>query len=113
MPPVLVRRRESGRVDEILRPGVPLGTLQQASWSEHDIALSPGDALLLMSDGLAEVTNPDGDLFGYQRVQRAFADSGDLEPGRTVARLVESAETFRSGEAFADDVTLMVLRVGR
>jgi len=110
MPPILVRRRDSGRVEEVLRPGVPLGTLRDAEWSEHDIAMAPGDAVLLMSDGLAEITNPGGELFGYERVQKAFAVSGALDPQSAVAQLVETAEAYRSGEAISDDVTLMVLR---
>ena len=110
MPPVLVRRHDSGSVDEVLQPGVPLGTLQGAEWSERDIALTPGDSVLLMSDGLAEVTNPDGELFGYERVRQTFADSGALDPAGAVARLVETANAYRSGEAIADDVTLVVLR---
>jgi len=110
MPPILVRRRDSGLVEEVLRPGVPLGTLPDAEWSEHDIAMTPGDAVLLMSDGLAEITNPGGELFGYERVQQAFAVSGALDPQSAVAQLVETAEAYRSGEAISDDVTLMVLR---
>jgi len=110
MPPVLVRRHDSGRVDEILRPGVPLGTLQGAEWSEHDIAMTPGDAALLMSDGLAEVTNPDSEFFGYERVRQAFADCGALDPSGAVTQLVETADAYRSGEAISDDVTLVVLR---
>ena len=110
MPPILVRRKNSENVEEILRPGVPLGTLREAEWDEHDIALAPGDAVLLMSDGLAEITNPDGELFGYERVQQAFAVSGALDPPNAVAQLVETAEAYRSDQAISDDVTLVVLR---
>lgn len=110
MPPILVRRQDSGQVEEVLRPGVPLGTLPDAEWIEHDIAMAPGDAVLLMSDGLAEITNPDGELFGYERVQQVFAVSGALDPPGAVAQLVETAEAYRSGEAISDDVTLVVLR---
>jgi len=38
--------------------------------------------------------------------------AGALEPGRVVAKLVDTAEAYRSGEAISDDVTLMVLRAG-
>jgi serine phosphatase RsbU (regulator of sigma subunit) len=110
MPPILVRRRDSGHVDEVLWPGVPLGTLQCAEWSEHDIEMAPGDAVLLMSDGLAEVTSPDGEPFGYENVQQAFARAGALEPASAVAQLVDTADAYRSGKVISDDVTLVVLQ---
>jgi len=38
--------------------------------------------------------------------------AGALDPGHAVAKLVDAAEAYRSGEAILDDVTLMVLRAG-
>jgi serine phosphatase RsbU (regulator of sigma subunit) len=113
MPPVLVRRRASSEVDEVLHPGVPLGTLQDAEWGEHEVAVSPGDSVLLMSDGLAEVVSPDGEPFGYDRVLAAFADAGALDPAAMVEHLVAAADTYRGEEAITDDVTLVVLRARR
>ena len=110
MPPVLVRRHTSGEVDEVLLPGVPLGTLQEAKWSEHEVTVAPGDSVLLMSDGLAEVTDPDGEPFGYERVLEAFAAAGALDPAAAVKYLVGMADTYRGDEAIVDDVTLVVLR---
>jgi serine phosphatase RsbU (regulator of sigma subunit) len=110
MPPALVRRHATGEIDEVLLPGVPLGTLQEASWSEHDLTVSPGDSVLLMSDGLAEVMGPDGSPFGYERVQMAFSEAGALDPEATVEHLVAAADSYRGDQAIADDVTLVVLR---
>jgi hypothetical protein len=43
-------------------------------------------------------------------VQRAYAGSGSLDPPGAVARLVETADTYRSGKAITDDPTLVVLQ---
>ena len=42
MPPVLVRRHDTGDIDEVLLPGVPLGTLPEAEWGEHEFNVAPG-----------------------------------------------------------------------
>ncbi len=110
MPPALVHRRATGAVEEFLLPGVPLGTLHEARWSEHDLTVAPGDSVLLMSDGLAEVMGPDGNPFGYERVRAAFAEVGRLVPAAAVEHLVAAADTYRGEEAIADDVTLVFLR---
>jgi serine phosphatase RsbU (regulator of sigma subunit) len=110
MPPVLVRRHDTGDIDEVLLPGVPLGTLQEAEWGEHEFNVSPGDSVLLMSDGLAEVMGPDGEFFGYDRVRSGFSEVGTREPAAVVEHLVSSVDTHRAGESITDDVTLVVLR---
>jgi sigma-B regulation protein RsbU (phosphoserine phosphatase) len=111
MPPLLVRRHRTGRVEEVMLPGVPLGTLREAEWPERDVAVDPGDVILLMSDGLAEVSGGNGDVFGYDGVRRSFSDAGPLDPEGVVAQLLASADSHRAGEAIVDDVTLVVLRV--
>jgi sigma-B regulation protein RsbU (phosphoserine phosphatase) len=113
MPPALIRRQRSGAIEEILLPGVPLGTLQNAEWREAEVAVAPGDTVLLMSDGLAEVPGPGGELFGYDRVQQALREAVDLDPAGTLAHLVAAADGYRGDEPIPDDVTLMVLRARR
>jgi serine phosphatase RsbU (regulator of sigma subunit) len=54
MPPLLVFRKEAGQTEEVLLPGMPLGTKHDAPWEEREIRLASGDALLAMTDGLAE-----------------------------------------------------------
>mgnify|MGYP001812163538 FL=1 len=66
-PPVLVWRQYTERVEEFMLPSVPLGTLARTEYKEVEFDLREGDSVLVMTDGLAEVPNPDGDLLGYDR----------------------------------------------
>lgn len=110
IPPVLIWRQAAGLVEEILVPGVPVGSLKDARWREHEVSVSTGDAVLLMSDGLAEVPGPDGESFGYDSVRRVFAEAGGESPDTAVARLIAAADRYRRGAAIRDDVTLLLLR---
>lgn len=58
-PPLLVARR-SGDVDELLSSGPPLGLTPEMRCDERAHTLAPGDALLLYTDGLYEVSDGDG-----------------------------------------------------
>ena len=110
MPPVLVWRRASGAVEEVMLPSVPLATLADVRFNETQIDLREGDSVLLMTDGLAEVANPDGDLLGYERATRFFSEVADLEPESAIERLLELAADYNEGTPLQDDMTLMVLK---
>ena len=110
MPPVLVWRQVNGSVEEVMLPSVPLATLAGVRFKETEIELQEGDSVLLMTDGLAEVANPDGDLLGYERATRFFSEVADLEPELAIERLLELAADYNEGTPLQDDMTLMVLK---
>jgi serine phosphatase RsbU (regulator of sigma subunit) len=112
MPPALVFRPATGEVEELLLPGVPLGALPDQSYREQTVALSSGETVLFMSDGLPELRDGQGEPFGYDRSQAAFAAAAadDSAPAEVVARLQAAAEAWRGSRPQDDDITLVVLR---
>lgn len=110
MPPVLVWRQASGAVEEIMLPSVPLATLQDVRFAVAEVGLQQGDSVLLMTDGLVEVVNPDGELLGYERATRFFAEAANLEPEQAIERLLKLASAYHQGTPLQDDMTLMVLK---
>ena len=48
---------------------LPLGILQDADFSVMKFKLNERDTLMLMSDGIAEATDANGRLFGFERIQ--------------------------------------------
>ncbi|HEV2844261.1 MAG TPA: SpoIIE family protein phosphatase, partial [Thermoanaerobaculia bacterium] len=55
MPPILLHRSRDGRAEEIALVGMPLGGLL-STYEERRLEIHPGDTVLLMSDGLPELT---------------------------------------------------------
>ena len=66
-----------------------------------------------MTDGLAEVTNPEGDLLGYDRASELFQQVAHLDPESAMAQLLELAAAFHEGTPLQDDMTLVVLKARR
>ena len=66
-------RRHASGAEELRATGMPLGLMPGMTYEEKEITLSPGDTVLLYSDGLAEAHAPDGDMFGFPRVQSCVA----------------------------------------
>jgi len=50
--------------------------------------LKPGDKLMLMSDGVAEATDANGKLFGFERVNEL------LRTAKSVADIANAAQAF-------------------
>ena len=110
MPPVLVYRAGSGHAEEIVLQGMPLGGFAQ-EYEDRHLDLFPGDVILMMTDGLPELANAEGDPLGYPKVRALFEELGSRTPEEIIAGLTIAADAWRKGEAVKDDVTLVAMRV--
>jgi serine phosphatase RsbU (regulator of sigma subunit) len=110
MPPVLVYRGASGRVEEIALSGMPLGGFA-FDFEERHLEVTAGDAVLMMTDGLPELANAGGDPLGYPKVRALFEDLGGRSPREILAGLNRAAEEWTGGEPPKDDITLVAIRV--
>jgi len=110
MPPVFFHHRASGETEEIALQGMPLGGLA-SEYQERSLEIAAGDTLLLMSDGLPELTNGDGDPLGYPRVRSLFESLSGKPPQEVIAGLAAAAESWTESQAPKDDITLVVIRI--
>ncbi len=110
MPPLLLYRRESASVEEVALAGMPLGGLA-FDYEERRLEIEPGDTILLMTDGLPELADPEGEPLGYPRVRSLFAELGNLPPAEVIAGLARVAESWAAGQPYRDDVTLVAIRI--
>ena len=93
---------------ELRATGMPLGLLPGMNYEEREATLTPGDELLLYSDGVTEAHGAEREMFGTPRLVEHVAnpESGDLIDG-----LLTSLQRF-TGEDWEqeDDITLVTLR---
>lgn len=108
-PPLILRRGGTVEVLEAFAP--PLGVRLPFRAADREVALQPGDTIVVHSDGVYESRNAEGEEYGLDRLQRFIAEQPANVP---VAELrdgiVRDAERFR-GRAQDDDVTVVVARV--
>jgi serine phosphatase RsbU (regulator of sigma subunit) len=67
---------------------LPLGMIESSESSLMQFELKDGDRLMLMSDGVAEATDDDGHLFGFERVHQL------LQTARSATEVANAAQTF-------------------
>jgi serine phosphatase RsbU (regulator of sigma subunit) len=97
-------RRADGAIEPLQPWGLPLGVLSTERYTERAITLSPGDLLVVYSDGLSEARP---DLFRDQATLAAQISPADTA-GATAQKLVDLATA--SGGQLPDDLTVVVVR---
>ncbi len=87
---------ENGR-EIALPPSLPLGVIADTQYAETTIRITPGHWLTLLTDGVVEARNAQGELFGFDRT-RALT----TEPAEKIA---QAAQHFGQ----EDDITVLTL----
>jgi serine phosphatase RsbU (regulator of sigma subunit) len=90
-------------VRELKEGALIVGLIPGATYSGASDVLRPGERLLIVTDGLTETENPNGDLFGTAELSRAALD-------RDIDGILEAVSQFRSHGEALDDCTLLEVR---
>jgi serine phosphatase RsbU (regulator of sigma subunit) len=92
--------------------GMPVGLFAGHGYVERTVQLDDDDLLFFYTDGLVELENETGDMFGADRLESLLRADGR----RGVDTLLERAESgvrdFRGKAEPFDDLTMMALRLG-
>jgi PAS domain-containing protein len=100
--------RSTGLVEELGLTGTLLGVLDEVELADRSAHLSRGDALVLYTDGLTEVTAPR--VWSRAHLDRAVAGARRRDAQGIVDHLAAQAEAEAEGPP-RDDLALMAVRV--
>ena len=109
----LVLRAGDGSVQPLAGSGTLLGAVPDLHLGEASTTLTPGDSVLLYTDGATEARAPrhDGvELFGESALRATLASARGHDATAIAATITKAVQTF-SGGALTDDLALLVLRV--
>jgi sigma-B regulation protein RsbU (phosphoserine phosphatase) len=103
--------RKSGRLDEIVLPGPPLGLFygDGLPFESRTIEAEPGDVLLVGSDGIGSIANPGGDLFEDLELRRVLAGLAGRDGETVIRETMKQALAFGEDRALPDDVNLVAV----
>jgi serine phosphatase RsbU (regulator of sigma subunit) len=100
----------NGSTCKVGRPGRAIGVFDEVDLTEQEIRLSPGDALVLYTDGVVEARSPDGTFFGEERLAALLRSCTGLG-AQAIAGRVESTVSDFQEDNLHDDVAVLVLRI--
>lgn len=101
---------EKGEINHLNKGGVMVGIMDNVEFEEGEVALKPGQQLLIYSDGISEPQNANGDLYEEVRFKDWLLDHPDCTPEETIELLIEDVKAFSESDEQSDDITLIVIK---
>jgi sigma-B regulation protein RsbU (phosphoserine phosphatase) len=89
---------------------MPVGLFDFASYRSSCCTLSPGDTIVLYSDGVTEAHDVGGREFGEERLIEVIERHHGQPAVDVLGHVIEAVKTFAHGAEQYDDVTALVVR---
>ena len=93
--------------------GLLLGIQVDSTWETECVHLASGDRLLLVTDGITEAFNVQGEQFGMDRLASVFVKCKDVPVADMVHRINEALSAHRGDTAPTDDCTVVAVEFFR
>ena len=87
-----------------------VATMEGMRFKEHEFELHPGDSLFVYTDGVAEATNANNELFGPERTLDALNTDPNAEPKAILANVMKAIDSFVAGAEQFDDITMLCFK---
>lgn len=104
--PIIIREAED--IEVLGNGGMPVGLIPGAEYESFKFTMSPGNRLMLYSDGLTEAENRDGDQLDEDgladMLKQRIQDCGNT----LLQGVLDDLEAFCGGSEFDDDVSALV-----
>lgn len=105
-PPFVVR--QDGRVDRLTDGGLILGIMNTiVPYSEGVVPLSPGDSVVLFTDGVSEAMNAAGEDYTEERLETFVASRRSLPAATLVDDIRHEVQRHAAGAPQSDDITIV------
>jgi phosphoserine phosphatase RsbU/P len=89
--------------------GRALGVVEQSPYLSGRMVLSPGEALLLYTDGVTEAMDLRETLYSDQRLEQFLTRNRGASPRQIIGDLVTDVRHFAAGAPQSDDITGLAL----
>ncbi|MDX1412440.1 MAG: PP2C family protein-serine/threonine phosphatase, partial [Nitrospirales bacterium] len=87
----------------------PIGFMPNESYATQSLTLQSGDRLYLFSDGVFEVMNPQGDIWGVERLRMTMEKTAGQSMSIGLKDIIQESQRWQVHATFGDDVALVGL----
>lgn len=109
--PPLHYRAATREIEHLAATGMALGVDGDEIYRQEVCILSPGDLLVLYTDGVVEADNARGEQFGEARLRTIIDEAHALTATELIERIRQHLAEFTGDEPQFDDITLVVVKV--
>ncbi|MGC2476905.1 MAG: PP2C family protein-serine/threonine phosphatase [Candidatus Sulfotelmatobacter sp.] len=105
-----ILRRASGQIERLDVGGLPFGIMPEVQYQSATVTLSPGDWLIIFTDGLVEAVNARDEEYGEIRLLTGIESGRSGSPAEMLHRLMAELDLFVGSTPQHDDVTCLLLK---
>ena len=98
-------------VEQIVLPGVPLGSFAGSTYDELSFDLAKDDVYVFCTDGVFEANDALGREFGAERLLQVVADTRTQTTREIVDAIFAAVQQFRADTPPNDDMTAVALKI--
>ncbi|MEQ9260268.1 MAG: SpoIIE family protein phosphatase [Roseovarius sp.] len=102
-------QRSDGRMEQVGEGGLPLGIIEDARYDTVQIALAPGDRVLVHSDGLVDFATRSGETMGESGVAALMQQLAGQPGPEALDALLWELESLGGEAGFTDDISAVLL----
>jgi sigma-B regulation protein RsbU (phosphoserine phosphatase) len=109
--PALTFDPDAGNFEELAGHSLPLGVSEKVAYQEFQRKISPGQILLIGTDGIWESQNSEGQMFGKERFCHLISTHARNTAPEILQAVIDELDRFSRPLGIKDDVTLVVVKV--
>lgn len=108
-PPPLILHA-NGEVAKLEAHNAALGIFEDLTFTEAETHLAPGEALVLYTDGVVELMNPEDEIFGIPRLVKVIQENQHLPSNQMIGKVIEATQIYAADNGFLYDLTLVIVQ---
>jgi serine phosphatase RsbU (regulator of sigma subunit) len=108
--PILWRHRDDAPIF-LDADGMLIGILRDVDYEQRQMALEPGDVLVMYTDGVTEAKDPSGEMFGEDRLSQVIRENIELPALGLLDSIYRAVRDHSDTVTQNDDITTIVMKV--
>ena len=105
-----LKRKDGSYELVVYKHSSPVATIENIRFSEHEFELFPGDSIFVYTDGVAEATNAENELFGTDRMLAALNKDPEVDARTLLKNVKDDIDNFVGNAPQFDDITMLGFR---
>ncbi len=109
--PAFLFDTHTGQFQELKGKGMALGVFDDSVYVQSERSVLPGQSLIIGTDGIWEMHNLEGEMFGKDRLKDIIRNHAESSAAEIVQNIMRDLEQFHYPLKKEDDVTLVVIKI--
>lgn len=109
--PILIRDENLIEISDLNKTGTVIGSLENQTYENQTYKMDEGDTLFLYTDGVTDLTNPQGERFLKNNLEKFLLKNAFLNPDQFMKLFQSHLSDYQDGTEANDDMTALFIRV--